>query len=167
MRYEIRDITPPTNIKKAMELEGEAERQKRADILNSEKQRAGEINIAEGKKQAAILRAEGEAEALLLKANSVANGLKAVADSIKAEGGINAIKLKLAEQYVETFGKLAQNNSTMIIPQDNNGITSVIAQALNVYKQTLPEPKKEVQTIIKTKKVREEINNDPILASSD
>ena len=168
MRYEIRDITPPANIKKAMELEGEAERTKRADILDSEKKRAAEINIAEGKRQASILRAEGEAQAVILKANSVAESIKTVTEAVKNKGANNAIKLKLAEEYVETFSKLADQNSTIIIPKDNNGIASMIAQALSVFKGMNKEDKTVAPLPSSTlsKKKKNPIN-DPILESTE
>lgn len=173
IRYEIRDITPPSNIKKAMELEGEAERQKRADILNSEKQRAAEINIAEGKRQASILRAEGEAEAIIIKSKSIAEGIKSVSNAISSEGGLNAVNLKLTEGYIEQFAKLAETNNTVIIPNENASIASIISQFLTVSNSFYPKPeptpvqveKIQNEPVRRTKKP--EKFSDPILESSD
>ncbi len=55
MRYEIRNITPPATVLKAMELQVAAERQKRASILQSEGERQSQINIAEGNKHQVLL----------------------------------------------------------------------------------------------------------------
>lgn len=135
MRYEIRDITTPTNIKKAMELQAEAERQKRADILTSEGKKQADINIAEGHRQSAILKAEGEAKAIITKANATGEGIKLLTESVLEEGGDDAIKLRLAEQYIEAFSELAKKNKTMIVPTNSGSIASSVAQALGIYSQ--------------------------------
>lgn len=168
MRYEIRDISPPANIKKAMELEGEAERTKRADILDSEKHRAGEINIAEGKRQSSILKAEGEAQAVILKANSVAESIKTITLAVNLKGGDNAVKMKLIEEYVETFSKLAEVNNTVIIPE-NNEISSIVAQALSVFNRLSPSKPVETIQIPRQSSGKKHSSgiNDPVLASTD
>lgn len=169
MRYEIRDITPPANIKKAMELEGEAERTKRAYILDSEKKRAADINIAEGKRQASVLKAEGESEAIVLKATSIAESIQTVSTSIKKEGGESSLKLKLAEEFIDSFKKLAETNSTIIVPHDST-IASAVAQALGSYNFIKTEEASAKKIEITTKPKRKEPKNaidDPILASTD
>jgi regulator of protease activity HflC (stomatin/prohibitin superfamily) len=133
MRYEIRDISPPANIRKAMELQAEAERQKRAEILASEGKKQAEINLAEGKRAAAILKAEGEAKAILTKADATAQSIDVLSNAILNEGGTNAVKLRIAEQYVEAFSNLAKKNNTMIIPTQPQDIGSTISQALGIY----------------------------------
>lgn len=70
LRYEIRDITPPTSVKAAMDMQAEAERRKRAEILESEGEREAAINTAEGKRQSIVLRAQGEAQAIIARANA-------------------------------------------------------------------------------------------------
>jgi regulator of protease activity HflC (stomatin/prohibitin superfamily) len=178
MRYEIRDIIPPANIKKAMELEGEAERQKRASILDSEKERAGTINLAEGRKMSTILRAEGEAEAVIQKAKSIANSINVLAESIKAVGGKDAIRLKLAEEYVEGFRHLAEKNTTVLVPRGESGIASMVAQALAMVKrggfegfksEEKGKSEKVVEKVVEVvKKVKvEKEYDDPILNSTD
>ena len=127
MRYEIKDIQPPKTILQAMELQVAAERQKRADILESEGKRQSQINIAEGEKARIVLnseaaltdkvnRAKGEAEAIVCVAEATAKGIDVVAASIKKSGGSEAVSLRVAEQYVEAFGKLAQKSNTILLP---------------------------------------------------
>lgn len=144
MRYEIKDIQPPVTILEAMELEVAAERQKRAKILESEGHRQAQINVAEGEKAQVVLnseaaytdqvnRARGEAEAILFVAEATAKGIDIVAEAIKHEGGPDAVSLRVAEQYVEAFSKLAKENNTLILPADVSSPSSFIAQALTIY----------------------------------
>lgn len=144
MRYEIKDIQPPTTILEAMELQVAAERQKRAKILESEGHRQAQINVAEGEKAQVVLdseaaytdqvnRARGESEAILLVAEATAKGIDIVAEAIKRDGGPAAVSLRVAEQYVEAFSKLAQESNTLIIPADVSAPSSLIAQAMTIY----------------------------------
>ncbi len=80
-RVEIKDITPPADIRDAMEKEMNAERNKRALILESEAQRQSAITIAEGRKQAAILDAEADKEAKIRRAVGEAQAIKEVAEA--------------------------------------------------------------------------------------
>ncbi|MCI8443569.1 MAG: SPFH/Band 7/PHB domain protein [Clostridia bacterium] len=80
-RVEIKDINPPADIRDAMEKEMNAERNKRAMILESEAQRQSAITIAEGKKQAAILEAEADREARIRRASGEAQAIKEVAEA--------------------------------------------------------------------------------------
>jgi len=116
MRYEIRDITPPVSVKAAMDRQAEAVRRKQATISDSEGHRQAEINVAEGMRQAAILQAQGEASALLEKAKASAAAVDAIALSVSNQGGKQAVSFRIAEQYVENFGKLAKKSTTMILP---------------------------------------------------
>lgn len=144
MRYEIRDITPPGNVLKAMEMQVSAERQKRAEILESEGKRQAQINIAEGQKQETVLksegalldqinRAKGEGEAILLVANATASGIKSVAEAIESPGGTSAVSLRVAESYIEAFKNLAKENNTLIIPANTNNVAGMVAEALTVF----------------------------------
>ena len=144
MRYEIKDIQPPKTVLEAMELQVAAERQKRAKILESEGHRQAQINISEGEKAQVVLtseaayidqvnRAKGEAEALLCVADATAKSIDIVGESIKKEGGANAVSLKVAEQYVDAFGKLAQKSNTIILPANLESPSGFIAQALTIY----------------------------------
>jgi len=144
MRYEIKNITPPQSVLKAMELQMAADRQKRATILESEGKRQSQINAAEGKKQEVVLgseasmidqvnRAKGEAEAIFAVAEATAKGIEVVANSIMKTGGTEAVSLKIAEQYVAAFGKLAQASTTVLMPANASDAGSMVAQALTVF----------------------------------
>lgn len=144
MRYEIKNITPPNSVLKAMELQVAAERKKRADILASEGERQATINHAEAKKQEVVLasegsmtdqvnRAKGEAEAILNVAQATAQGIQMIAQSIVQQGGQDAVALKIAERYMDAFGKLAKESTTVLLPANANDAGSMVAQALTVF----------------------------------
>jgi regulator of protease activity HflC (stomatin/prohibitin superfamily) len=146
MRYEIKDIQPPQNILKAMELQVAAERQKRAQILESEGNRQAKINHAEGEKAQVVLnseasytdqvnRAKGEAEAIGLVANATAQSIAIIAASIEKNGGTDAVSLKIAEQYVNAFSNLAKTTNTVILPANLSEPGSFIASSLNIFEQ--------------------------------
>ena len=147
LRYEIRNITPPRDVLEAMEKQMRAEREKRATILDSEGLRDSAINTAEGdkqkvikeseaKKQQQINEAEGEAAAITTVATATAEGIRRVAEAIEAPGGYQAVQLRVAEQYVEKLGLLAKENNTMIVPANVADVSSIIATAMSVIKQT-------------------------------
>lgn len=144
MRYEIKNISPPASVLKAMEMQVSAERQKRAVILESEGKRQSQINVAEGEKQQVVLRSEasqidqinrarGEAEALLMVAEATAGSIRKVAAAINEPGGREAIELKVAEQYVDAFKNLAKTNNTILLPSNVGDAGSMVAQALTVF----------------------------------
>jgi regulator of protease activity HflC (stomatin/prohibitin superfamily) len=144
MRYEIKNITPPSTVLKAMELQVAAERQKRAEILQSEGLRQSKINMAEGAKQEIVLnseaaltdqvnRAKGEAEAIIAVSEATAKGIELIAAAITRPGGEDAISLRVAEQYVSAFDKLARNATTMLLPANANDTGSMVAQAMSVF----------------------------------
>jgi regulator of protease activity HflC (stomatin/prohibitin superfamily) len=146
MRYEIKNITPPHDVLAAMEKQMRAEREKRALILTSEGQRDAAINSAEGEKQQVIKaseankqqqinEAEGEAAAILAIAEATASGIRKVAESIQQPGGFEAVQLRVADNYLTQFGKLAQQGDTMILPATLSDVGSMISLAMNVIKQ--------------------------------
>jgi len=137
-RYEVKNIVPPDSIKDAMEKQMKAEREKRAMIAESEGYKEAKINRAEGEKQEAIKKSEGEkqkrineaegrAAEILKVAEATAEGLRKIAGAITAEGGTNAVNLRIAEQYLAEFGKLAKENNTMIIPSNLSDIAGIVA----------------------------------------
>lgn len=143
-RYEVKNITPPQSIKDAMEKQMRAEREKRAQIAESEGQKQAKINVAEGDKQELIARSEGEKQKRINEAEgkaaeiesiaiATANGLREIASAIQSQGGIDAVNLRVAEQYLQEFGKLAKQNNTMIIPSNMGDIAGVIATATSVF----------------------------------
>lgn len=144
MRYEIKNITPPNTVLKAMELQVAADRQKRAEILQSEGQRQAKINMAEGAKQEVVLnsegaltdqvnRAKGEAEAIIAVAEATAKGIEMIAKAIAAPGGQEAISLRAAEQYIAAFSELAKTSTTVLLPANAHDTGSMVAQALTVF----------------------------------
>jgi len=146
LRYEIRNITPPGDILAAMEKQMRAEREKRAVILSSEGTRDAAINTAEGEKQQVIKasearrqqqinEAQGQAEAILTVANATAEGLKKVGSAITMEGGYDAVRLRVAEQYVAQFGQLVQGTTNLVLPANVGDIGAMIALAMNVFNQ--------------------------------
>ncbi|CAN0922835.1 Uncharacterized protein C16G5.07c [Linum grandiflorum] len=137
LRYEIRDISPPRGVRVAMEMQAEAERKKRAQVLESEGERQANINIADGRKLSAILSAEGEAQAILAKADATAKGIALVSRTLKESGGAEAASLKVAEQYIQAFGNIAKQGTTMLLPTSAANPASMIAQALTMYKSVL------------------------------
>jgi len=143
LRYEIRNITPPSDILAAMEKQMRAEREKRAVILTSEGQRDAAINNAEGEKQQVIKSSEatrqqhintseGQAAAILSIATATAEGLRRVAEAIKVEGGHEAMQLRVAEQYVAQFGELAKKTTTLVVPANTADIAGMITLATQV-----------------------------------
>jgi regulator of protease activity HflC (stomatin/prohibitin superfamily) len=140
LRYEIKNINPPHDVIEAMEKQMRAEREKRAVILNSEGDRDAKINTAEGEKQRVIKEseaskqqqineAEGQAAAILAVASATAEGLRRVAEALRAEGGTDAMKLRIAEQYVAQFGELAKAGNTLVLPANLSDVGSMIALA--------------------------------------
>jgi len=145
LRYEIKDLTPPKEILHAMQSQITAEREKRALIAASEGRKQEQINIAagereaaiarsEGEKQAAINRAQGEAAAILAIADATAEAIRKTAAAIEQPGGMDAVNLKVAEQYVDAFGKLAKTNNSIIVPANLSDMSGMIASALQVVK---------------------------------
>lgn len=146
LRYEIKNIRPPSDVLAAMEKQMRAEREKRAQILKSEGERDAAINVAEGQKQQVIKaseaqkqkqinEAEGEASAILAVASATAKGLTTVADGLNVPGGLNAMRLQIADQYLRQFGNIASNSSTLILPANLTDVASMIALATKVFSE--------------------------------
>ena len=147
LRYEIKNINPPHDVLAAMEKQMRAEREKRATVLTSEGERDAAINYAEGekqkvikaseaKKQQQINEAEGQAQAILAVADATARGITSVAGSIGRPGGMEAVQLRVAEQYVTQFGQLAKESNTVVLPANVADVGSIIALAMNTIKAT-------------------------------
>jgi regulator of protease activity HflC (stomatin/prohibitin superfamily) len=143
LRYEIRNITPPTDVLTAMEKQMRAEREKRAVVLTSEGERDAKINQAEGEKQRVIKESEasrqqqineaqGQAEAILAVANATAEGLERVARALSQQGGDKAMQLRVAEEYIGQFGNLAKAGNTLIVPANLSDVAGMIALATQV-----------------------------------
>jgi len=146
-RYEVKNIMPPQSIKDAMEKQMRAEREKRAVIAESEGEKQAKINVAEGSKQQAIKESEGEMQKRINEATgraseieqvavATANGIRAIATAINEEGGKDAVNLRIAEQYLTEFGKMAKESNTMIMPTNLADISGIIATATKVFDAT-------------------------------
>jgi regulator of protease activity HflC (stomatin/prohibitin superfamily) len=136
MRYEIRDILPPQSIKQAMEMQAEAERRRRAEVLQSEGDRQSEVNLAQGQRQAAILRAEGEAQAILERAKATAEGIRLLSSAIaSSKDGEKAAGLRVAEQYVAAWKEMARSSNTIVVPANPSDASSMVATAMSIFKQ--------------------------------
>ena len=146
-RVELQDITPPESVREAMEKQMQAERNRRAEILNaegekksmilrSEGDRQSEINAAEAVKQSEVLRAEGEARARILRAEAEAEAIRRVADAIK-ETQTEPATYMLAMKYIETLEQMVsgKDNKTVYIPYEASGVLSSIGSIKNLFNQ--------------------------------
>jgi len=144
-RYEVKNIVPPQSIKDAMEKQMRAEREKRATIAESEGEKQAKINRSEGDRQELIYRSEGEKQKRINEAEgraaeiervakATANGLREIAAAINERGGINAVNLRIAEQYLGEFGNLAKTNNTIILPSNLTDLAGMVATVASVLK---------------------------------
>lgn len=149
LRYEIKSITPPADVLTAMEKQMRAEREKRAVILTSEGDRDAKINEAEGDKQRVIKaseanrlqqinEAEGQAAAILEVANATAEGLRRVGGALSERGGIEAMQLRIGEEYVRQFGKMAKASTTLVVPGQLSDLASMVTLATNIVRKSPP-----------------------------
>jgi regulator of protease activity HflC (stomatin/prohibitin superfamily) len=132
LRYEVRDISPPSTILDEMEKQMSAERERRVAVTTSEGYKTAQINEAEGDKQAKILRAEGDAQAVEIEAEARAKAIETIAAAIK-NGGEAAVAQQLSEQYIDAFEKLAREGTVALIPTDSSDVSSVIAKAFTAF----------------------------------
>lgn len=127
----------PSRIHEAMQMQVEADRRKRAVVLESEGIREADINVAEGKRQSRILaseaekqeeinKADGKAKALIAMATARAEGLRVVSDQLKKQSGNQAASLLIAENYVQAFGNLAKTGNTLILPANAGKLLNFI-----------------------------------------
>jgi len=142
LRYEIRNLTPPDEIQKAMELQLTAERQKRAAIAKSEGERQQAINLSEGQKQSqinnadgerqsAILRAEGQAQAISTVANATANAISTIAKAVAGDGGAEALHYQLAQKWVEQWGAIAKNSTVTVVPANMGDLSAMVGTLMS------------------------------------
>ncbi|XP_072228166.1 stomatin-like protein 2, mitochondrial [Leuresthes tenuis] len=144
LRYEIKDIHVPPRVKESMQMQVEAERKKRATVLESEGTRESAINVAEGRKQAQILASEGqkaeqinkaagEAQAVVAKAEAKAKAIRMLSEALTEQNGNAAASLSVAEQYVSAFSNLAKQSNTILLPSNTGDISGMVSQAMSIY----------------------------------
>lgn len=147
LRYEIKDILPPESVRDALEKQMRAERERRAVVAESEGHREAQINVSEGQKQETINlseaeklkqinEAEGRAEEIRMLAEATAAGVRAVATAIDQPGGLQAVNLRVAEQWVTEFGKLAKTNNTMIVPAQLGDVATLVSTIMSTMETT-------------------------------
>lgn len=160
LRYEVKDIVPPESVKDALEKQMRAERERRAVVAKSEGERQAQINVSEGARQEMINlseaeklkqinEAEGKAAEIRLIAEATAQGLRAIASAIQEDGGLDAVNLRVAEQYVKEFGQLAKTNNTLIIPSnlgDVGGMVGTIMKSMEAARDTKQMPARTEQS---------------------
>ena len=144
LRYEIKDLTPPADILRAMQAQITAEREKRALIATSEGKRQEQINLAqgereafiarsEGEKAAAINQAQGEAAAITAVADATAMAIERIASAVRQPGGEQAVQLKVAEQAVGAFSKVAADaKTTLVVPSNMTEVSALISSAMKM-----------------------------------
>ncbi|KAH6756293.1 SPFH/Band 7/PHB domain-containing membrane-associated protein family [Perilla frutescens var. hirtella] len=171
LRYEIRDISPPRGVRAAMEMQAEAERKRRAQVLESEGERQSNINIADGKKNSVILeseaakmdqvnRAQGEAEAILARAQATAKGIAMVSKALKEDGGLEAASLRVAEQYIQAFNQIAKEGTTILLPSSSSDPASMIAQSIAIYQTMIGKGNKLSDGLAKISSSKAETEDD-------
>ena len=149
LRYEIKDLTPPEAVLQAMQRQITAEREKRAVIFESEGRKQEQINLANGDREAAIAKSEGEkqseiniaagkAQATLMMAKASAEAIRQIAEATQTMGGETAVNLKVAEQYIEAFGKLAKEGNTLIVPNNLGDISSMVSSVMKIVNTQKP-----------------------------
>jgi regulator of protease activity HflC (stomatin/prohibitin superfamily) len=149
LRYEIRNLTPPDEIQRAMELQLTAERQKRAAIAKSEGdrqqainqsegQKQSQINNAEGEKQSAILRANGQAQAIALVADATAAAINTIGKAAAGDGGMDALRYQLAQQWVDQWGEIAKTSTVTVVPANMGDLSAMVGTLMSQASNAKP-----------------------------
>lgn len=146
-RVELQDITPPESVREAMEKQMQAERNRRAEILNaegekkslilrSEGEKESRINQAEAVKQSEILKAEGESRAKVLQAEAEAEAIRRVAEAIR-ESKTDPATYMLAVKYIETLNQMVsgKDNKTIYVPYEATGMLSSIGSIKDMFEK--------------------------------
>jgi len=156
LRYEIKDINPPSTVRDALEKQMRAERERRAVVAESEGNRSATINVSEGQrqelinmseaeKQKQVNEAEGKAKEIELLAQATAAGIRTIAEAINSPGGSDAVNLRVAEQYISQFGNLAKTSNTLILPSDVGNIASFVGTVTKAMDQISKKPDSDAE----------------------
>ena len=145
-RYEIKNIDVPRTVQQAMERQMTAERERRAVVARSEGQQQSTVNDAEGQKQELINQSEGEMQRRINEAegrareieeiaNATAEAIERVAEAVTKPSGEEAVRLRLAEQYLSTIARLGKKENKVLLPADLTRFDAVIdGLALDEFK---------------------------------
>lgn len=158
LRYEIRDISPPATVRQSMDSQASAERKKRTDILQSEGKRQAAINNAEGEKAEVVLNAEARAQAITMAAEAQSQAIERIAKAINEPGGLQAVSLSIAEQYIQAFSNIAKKGNTIILPADVNNIASMVSQSLGIFNHIQRNEGEQLKNTI-SERINENISN--------
>lgn len=135
LRYEIKDIEPPSVIQKSMILQAEAERRKRADILTSEGEKQANINRAEAEKQSAILKAEGTAEGLIAQAQAQAEAFSTLEAELQSPEGKVAAQFLIGQRQIGAFRQSAREANTFVVTKSVQEVSEQVDRALSTLKE--------------------------------
>jgi regulator of protease activity HflC (stomatin/prohibitin superfamily) len=146
-RVELQDITPPESVRVAMEKQMQAERNRRAEILNaegekkslilrSEGEKESQINRAEAAKRAEILHAEGLSQAKILQAEAEAEAIRRVAEAVR-ESQTDPATYMLAVKYIETLREITSGKDckTVYMPYEATGLLSSVGSIKDLFKK--------------------------------
>ena len=133
-RVELQEISPPQDIRVAMEKQMRAERERRAVILEAEGEKAAAILDAEGEKLAKIARAEGEAEARLTVAKAESNAIKVIQDAIP---GADPLPYMIALGYIKMLPEMTKgkDNKMIVLPYESSAVMGSLAGIKELFAQ--------------------------------
>uniref|UniRef100_A0A3Q3JRA8 Band 7 domain-containing protein n=1 Tax=Monopterus albus TaxID=43700 RepID=A0A3Q3JRA8_MONAL len=165
--YEIKNMQVPPRVKESMQMQVEAERRKRATVLESKETREAAINVAEGRKQAQVLASEGnlyytisqtfcEAQAVLAKAEAKSKAIRLLSEALAEQNGNAAALLSVAEQYISAFSNFTKESHTVLLPSNSGDVSRMDIQAMTIYSM-LSKPRLNPESIqTKTQEPSEE-----------
>lgn len=139
-RYEIKGIQVPPTVRNAMEQQVTADRERRALVARSEGEKQSRISRSEGQKMELINRSEGEMQRRINEAEghaaeiraiaeATATSLERIAQAAVAEGGEEALRIQLVEQYLNRLGNLAKAETSVVLPADLTRLDSLLDSA--------------------------------------
>lgn len=136
-RYEIKNLTPPNTVHRAMEKQVTAERERRAVVARSEGEKQSRINKSEGQKLELINRSEGQMQRMINEAEgraqevrsiaaATAESIEKIAAAINQSGGEDSVRLQLAEKYLRRLRALAREQTRVVLPTDLSDLEGML-----------------------------------------